>query len=415
MPRARVAAAVWLKKPRPEAATDAKQLGLRERVMESLGKSSMPNYGFTNSKLRSVIATLQREAAGPKIELPEDLAERSVTTRFRGHSVATALQLACQAANVSFRVVAEDKIVIEPPPGEAEKIVTKVFWVRTDAFTDGKSAAAYFQQHGFKPAEDSAITYDAATALLTIRHAAGGLAEIEKVVDSLSGGKSLTPTHYFELASGARFPLAVERFDPAEVIGRHPLAGDMRVPMAHLHAIRTAAPELGAAMKAFADWELKVAPEPVLPETGGQSSPLLGKQAGDVSLPLLAGGQFNLSAEKGKVIVLDFWATWCGPCVKALPELIAEIATLPADKVRLIGVNQAESPEVVRKFIEARGWKLDVALDARQTAGKQFGADSLPLTVVVGPDGRIAWVKSGYSPAGAKECSAAVMKLLAPQ
>ena len=76
---------------------------------------------------------------------------------------------------------------------------------------------------------------------------------------------------------------------------------------------------------------------------------------------------------------------------------------------------RAGAPQLSRKFIEARGWKLDVALDARQTAGKQFGADSLPLTVVVGPDGRIAWVKSGYSPAGAKECSAAVMKLLAPQ
>ena len=416
VPRERVAAAVWLKKPPPEAADEAKELGLRDRVMESLGKCPMPNYGFTNSALRSLISIVQREAAGPRIELPDSLAEKQVTIRFRGHSVATALQLICQAAGVSFRVVSEDRIVIEPPPGDAQKIVTKVFWLKTDAFTDGKTAAEYLKQHGYAAGDDSSITYDPATALLTIRHTAGAFPQIEKAVDALSGGKSLAPTHYFELASGARFPLAVERFDPHEVIGRHPLAGAMRVPMAHLHAIRTTAPAAqDAAMRAFADWELRIAPEPVLPETGGQSSPLLGKQAADFSLPLLAGSQFSLAAEKGKVVVLDFWATWCGPCVKALPELMAEMSALPPDKVRFIAVNQAESPEVVKKFIETRGWKIDVALDARQIAGKQYGADSLPHTVVIGPDGRIAWVKSGYSPTGAKECAAAVSKLLAPQ
>lgn len=416
VPRDRVAAAVWPKKPRPEAVQDAKQLGLRDRVMESLGKSPMPNYGFTNSALRSVISIVQREAAGPTIDLPESLADKQVTVRFRGHSVATALQLICQAAGVSFRVVAEDRIVIEPPPAETQKIVTKVYWLKTDTFTDGKSAVEYLKNHGYTAGEDSAITYEPATALLTIRDAAGAFPRIEKAVDALSGGKPLTPTHYFELASGARFPLAVERFDPQEVIGRHPLAGAMRVPMTHLHAIRTTAPpDQDAALRAFADWELQIAPEPVLPETGGQSSPLLGKQAADFSLPLLAGGQFSLAAEKGKVIVLDFWATWCGPCVKALPELIAEMSALPPDKTRLIAVNQAESPDVVKKFMEARGWKLEVALDARQTAGKQYDADSLPHTVVIGQDGRIAWVKSGYSPSGAKECAAAVSKLLAPQ
>ena len=82
------------------------------------------------------------------------------------------------------------------------------------------------------------------------------------------------------------------------------------------------------------------------------------------------------------------------------------------DKVRFIGVNQAESKEVVTTFLETRGWKLEVAFDANQRVSQQFAVDGVPYVIVIGPDGKVVYVKTGYEPDGAKQIAEVVRKLL---
>ena len=127
---------------------------------------------------------------------------------------------------------------------------------------------------------------------------------------------------------------------------------------------------------------------------------------------MLDGGNFDLGQEKGNVVVRDFWATWCGPCIKSLPGLIEAMTQFPTDRVKFVGINQAEAPAQVKRFLETRGWKLAVAMDAGQNVARQYGVDGIPQTVIIGPDGKIAWTKTGYDPETETQAVEAVKKLL---
>ena len=219
-------------------------------------------------------------------------------------------------------------------------------------------------------------------------------------------------THWLLLNNGGRLGLKVDRFAEDAVFGTSPLLGSCRVPLSQIYVIRSTTPPDSAAMLALREWKLKFAPEPVLPESGGQSSPLLNQDAKPFKLPLLAGDEFDLTKEKGKVIVLDFWATWCGPCIKSLPQMINAMSAFDPKQVRFIGINQAEDKETVKTFLETRGWKFEVALDANQRVGQSFGVEGIPHTVVIGPDGKVAYLKTGYEPDGAKKIAETVKKLI---
>ena len=219
-------------------------------------------------------------------------------------------------------------------------------------------------------------------------------------------------THWVVLASGAQFALQAEKFDDEGLIGLHPVLGRCHIPVAQLYELRNYAIHASAASRMFDDWKLHFAPEPVLPEGGGETSPLVGKTAHSFTLPLLDGQTFRLSGQKGKVVVLDFWATWCGPCVKWMPELMETINGFSSDQVRLIGVDQGEAGPEVQKFLDANGWKLTTVLDSDQKVSEQYQVEGIPHTVIIGPDGKVAWVRSGYTQGEAQEVAEVIRKLL---
>ena len=215
---------------------------------------------------------------------------------------------------------------------------------------------------------------------------------------------------------GARLKLKVASLGPEWLEGESPELGRCRLAAADVVSLGTDAPEGGGAAGGYTDWVFEPAPTPVLPEggTGGGGSRLQGQAAPELELKLLGGGHFSLAEarQKGQVVVLDFWATWCGPCLKALPETLAAVAELPADKVRFIGVNQGQGPEEVERFLKARGWQMTVALDPEQKAGRAFAVEGIPHTVVVAPDGKVVWTQTGHVEGGARALQEAVRKLL---
>ncbi|MCX6995816.1 MAG: DUF2092 domain-containing protein [Kiritimatiellaeota bacterium] len=127
--------------------------------------------------------------------------------------------------------------------------------------------------------------------------------------------------------------------------------------------------------------------------------PLLGKPAPALNLDLLDGGKLSLAKHQGQdVVVLDFWATWCGPCRRSLPVLAGVAARYHGRGVAVYAVNQREPVATIKDFLAKEKIILTVALDREGVAGEGYGVEGIPQTVVIGKDGVVQAVHVGFAP-----------------
>ena len=123
---------------------------------------------------------------------------------------------------------------------------------------------------------------------------------------------------------------------------------------------------------------------------------LLGKPAPQFSLELLDGGTFDLADTKGKeIVILDFWATWCGPCRQVMPVIEKVAEQFREEGVRLYAVNLREDSKNVRRYLESQELDLTVLLDTQGSVAAQYKADAIPQTVIIGRDGIVQVVHVG--------------------
>lgn len=145
----------------------------------------------------------------------------------------------------------------------------------------------------------------------------------------------------------------------------------------------------------------------------GQAHPLIGNEAPDFKLLNMEGETVTLSEILGKkVIVLDFWATWCGPCVKALPILVDVTDAYSRDDVVFFAINQREQPKTIERFLQAQEINPAVLLDTDSSVGKAYQVRGIPQTVIIGRDGRIAKVHVGLIPGLAGQLKSELDELL---
>lgn len=122
----------------------------------------------------------------------------------------------------------------------------------------------------------------------------------------------------------------------------------------------------------------------------GTESTLVGKPAPDFELETIAGETFRLSNQKGRVVVLDFWASWCGPCIQAMPQVDEAVRAFQDRNVILMAVNIQEDADQVKKTLERLNLQTDVALDLNGGVAEDYQATAIPQTVIIDAEGKVA-------------------------
>lgn len=120
----------------------------------------------------------------------------------------------------------------------------------------------------------------------------------------------------------------------------------------------------------------------------------VGDDARDFTASLTDGGSFQLSEQEGKAVLLNFWATWCGPCVAELPAF-TRLEEAYGDKIALLAVNCGEDGKTVRRFLETNGYTFPVALDPEGEISALYPTDGIPYTLIISPDGKVSSIKLG--------------------
>jgi peroxiredoxin len=145
----------------------------------------------------------------------------------------------------------------------------------------------------------------------------------------------------------------------------------------------------GVLLKAWYTEDLKKLGFTVFPEP---------KDLENFTVKALDGSTTTLSEQRGKVVLLNFWATWCPPCQAEMPA-IETLWKKTKDKAFMVmGISVGEAPGTVKDYIDKKGYSYPVFVDPSGAIGSLFGARSIPTTYVVDKSGKAIAAKVGGAP-----------------
>jgi peroxiredoxin len=128
----------------------------------------------------------------------------------------------------------------------------------------------------------------------------------------------------------------------------------------------------------------------------GSRVPTVGMQAEDFSLIDLEGKPQSLSQYRGKIVLVNFWATWCKSCTTEMPAMQASFDKLRDKGFVVLAINELEDDAKVREHIKQYGYTYPVLMDRDNKVANQFGVFGLPVSVFIDQEGRVQeYIKGG--------------------
>lgn len=123
-----------------------------------------------------------------------------------------------------------------------------------------------------------------------------------------------------------------------------------------------------------------------------------GAPAPGFQLPSLAGASVSLDDYRGQVVVLNFWASWCGPCRKEMPILEQVHKQYKAKGMTLVGINVEPESADALKFLKSTPVSFPILFDRDSAVSKQYQVQGMPNTVILDRTGKVRYVHRGYQP-----------------
>jgi len=128
----------------------------------------------------------------------------------------------------------------------------------------------------------------------------------------------------------------------------------------------------------------------------GSRVPAVGMEAEDFQLTDLDGKPNSLSQYRGKIVLLNFWATWCKPCTTEMPAMQASFDRLRDQGFVVLAINELEDDAKVREHIKTYGHTFTVLMDSDNQVANQFGVYGLPVSVFIDQQGKVQeYIKGG--------------------
>jgi peroxiredoxin len=128
------------------------------------------------------------------------------------------------------------------------------------------------------------------------------------------------------------------------------------------------------------------------------ASGLEGQTAPDFALRSASGDNLRLSEYRGNVVMINFWATWCGPCRQEMPLLDELYDRYERVGFNLLGVNIDDDSSRAMQMVEELGVGFPVLFDARKEVSKLYDVEAMPVTVILDRQGTVRYVHHGYKP-----------------
>ena len=130
------------------------------------------------------------------------------------------------------------------------------------------------------------------------------------------------------------------------------------------------------------------------------------------TLTALSGGQTALSQYKGQVVLVNFWATWCGPCQQEMPLLDQMYRKYKPAGFTLIGVNVDKEEPAVKELLARKPVSFPVLLDPANQVSKAYHVDEMPSSVIIDRKGDIRYIHRGYRPGDENEYQDRIRQLI---